>query len=250
MCMDMFSVLMLLFAQGISLDQGIELEASQAGGVKVVVEGAPAVRKKLKNPKPEYPEKALKDSVQGSVRIWFVVNKSGKVSKSRVDSSSGHKVLDKAALAAVKGWVFASANVVDTGYALFTYYIGSDLPQAGTIKTGGLQIGPPSLSDLSNEPTTAAAVTKITTKIRKKPSVKIKSKTKIKYPDEAKQAKESGTVTLRIRLKPKGEIAGIDVVSSSGSKALDQAGLDCVKNWKFYSKSEAAVEVDFLFELK
>ena len=235
----------MLLGQGLD----VELDANKAGSVKVTLEGPIAVRKKVKNPPPIYPDEALADSSQGTVRIWLVVSKDGAVTSAKVDSSSGQKLLDNAALDAVKSWAFAKAEVVDTGYATFRYSIGSGLLDVGTGLPDVIDISAPAL-ELGDKPQTLIAVAKVTTEIRKKSSVEIKSKTKLDYPDKAKEARESGTVTVRAYLKAKGDIIRVEVVSSSGSETLDKAAADCVKSWKFYTKSEATVEVDFIFELQ
>jgi periplasmic protein TonB len=58
------------------------------------------------NPPPYYPNIARKRNAQGTVVILALVNESGKVEDARVETSSGHALLDEAAVTAVKSWEF------------------------------------------------------------------------------------------------------------------------------------------------
>ena len=69
----------------------------------LIVEAQPAY---LKNPPPRYPAIAKRRGYQGTVILEVLVSMDGAVKEVRVFESSGHKVLDKAAIKAVKGWLF------------------------------------------------------------------------------------------------------------------------------------------------
>jgi TonB family protein len=58
-------------------------------------------------PAPVYPEMARAAEVEGTVQLLVLVNKEGRVENARV--VSGHPMLDDAALAAVRTWVFKPA---------------------------------------------------------------------------------------------------------------------------------------------
>jgi protein TonB len=58
------------------------------------------------NPPPLYPKIARKRGYQGNVVLEVLIDKQGKVTDLRVYSSSGHSILDKAATASVKKWLF------------------------------------------------------------------------------------------------------------------------------------------------
>ncbi|MDY6792998.1 MAG: energy transducer TonB [Thermodesulfobacteriota bacterium] len=58
------------------------------------------------NPPPLYPLIARKRGYQGHVILEALINQQGKVIDIRVFSSSGHSILDKAAMASVKKWSF------------------------------------------------------------------------------------------------------------------------------------------------
>ena len=58
------------------------------------------------NPPPKYPRIARKREYQGTVMLHVYVDSKGKVSDVELSESSGYKILDKAAIKAVKGWFF------------------------------------------------------------------------------------------------------------------------------------------------
>ena len=72
----------------------------------VVREAVPLYRV---NPPPEYPRLARKRGYQGTVVLDVLVDQNGKVGNLRLFTSSGHSILDKKAMASVKGWLFEPA---------------------------------------------------------------------------------------------------------------------------------------------
>lgn len=56
------------------------------------------------NPPPAYPQEAIRAGVQGVVKLRMTVASDGRVTKVDVVESSGHGVLDRAAVDAVKRW--------------------------------------------------------------------------------------------------------------------------------------------------
>jgi protein TonB len=68
-----------------------------------VQEATPLYRQ---NPVPEYPLIARRRGYQGTVVLEVLVSRDGKVKELNLSASSGHSVLDRAALASVKGWLF------------------------------------------------------------------------------------------------------------------------------------------------
>lgn len=58
------------------------------------------------NPPPEYPDQARRRQLQGTVVLEVSVSREGKVEQLAVHEGSGHNILDRAALAAVKEWLF------------------------------------------------------------------------------------------------------------------------------------------------
>jgi len=58
------------------------------------------------NEPPVYPNLARKRGQQGTVVLQVLVNGQGRVDDLRLNASSGHSMLDRAAVAAVKKWIF------------------------------------------------------------------------------------------------------------------------------------------------
>ncbi len=91
-------------------DQTISTEASKAPirtepvpDFKSLKEATPLYRR---NPPPKYPRMARQRGYQGTVILEVLIDQNGKVSDQKVFTSSGHVMLDKAALSAVKEWLF------------------------------------------------------------------------------------------------------------------------------------------------
>ncbi len=68
--------------------------------------------------KPAYPADARDEGVEGMVSLTLTVGPSGRVSSARVESSSGDRRLDRAALEAVRSWTYSpslkNGNAVET----------------------------------------------------------------------------------------------------------------------------------------
>lgn len=64
----------------------------------------------LKNPRPAYPRRAKREGWQGTTLLRVSVQASGKPGAIGVQKSSGHPVLDEAAVEAVTRWTFVPAT--------------------------------------------------------------------------------------------------------------------------------------------
>ncbi|MCL7489140.1 MAG: energy transducer TonB [Desulfobulbaceae bacterium] len=69
----------------------------------VVVEARPLYRQ---NPPPPYPGKARHRRLEGTVILEVQVSSEGSVDDLRIKESSGHRILDQAAMSSVRKWVF------------------------------------------------------------------------------------------------------------------------------------------------
>lgn len=67
----------------------------------------------LRNPPPVYPRRMLRRGVEGTVMVRAQVLEDGSCHHVKLKSSSGHAMLDAAALKAVKGWQFVPARKGD-----------------------------------------------------------------------------------------------------------------------------------------
>ncbi len=64
--------------------------------------------------KPIYPRLAIKQNLEGAVKIEATVNSFGKILDVKIVQSSGHKILDDAAVSAVLLWTLKPTNKVFT----------------------------------------------------------------------------------------------------------------------------------------
>ena len=78
--------------------------------VKQVREARPAYKD---NPRPQYPKRARRRGHEGTVVLEVLVDGNGRVKDLRIITSSGHSVLDKAAMKSVNGWLFEPGMVGD-----------------------------------------------------------------------------------------------------------------------------------------
>jgi protein TonB len=74
----------------------------------VVREAAPLYKS---NPPPEYPRMARRRGLEGVVTIEAKIDRNGRVEELRLFAGSGHSILDKAALKAVRAWQFSPGTV-------------------------------------------------------------------------------------------------------------------------------------------
>ncbi len=75
---------------------------------RVVLRATPLYRV---NPPPRYPRLARRRGLEGAVLLEVLVDVSGRVADIRIASSSGHAILDRAALEAVRRWRFTPGMV-------------------------------------------------------------------------------------------------------------------------------------------
>ena len=79
------------------------VEIASAPPVQPLREAIPMYRE---NPRPQYPKVARRRGYQGTVLLDVLVDQEGRVADLKVLRSSGHKILDKAAMRSVKTWLF------------------------------------------------------------------------------------------------------------------------------------------------
>jgi protein TonB len=87
-------------------ERSVSLPASPPSDEKII-----SVRPRYgENPKPVYPAEARKKGYQGEVLLRAEVLSNGRVGDVELKKSSGHEILDRSALAAVKQWKFIPAR--------------------------------------------------------------------------------------------------------------------------------------------
>lgn len=81
-----------------------------SGPVAIPAEPAEAEPIVIDGPKPEYPAVSLREGHQGKVVLAVRLDDDGRVVEAQVLSSSGHRVLDAAAIKAVRRWRFNAGS--------------------------------------------------------------------------------------------------------------------------------------------
>ena len=88
-------------------ERGVDSDGGAAGGAAGPdTTEIPARPRYRENPPPVYPEQARRRRIEGTVVLEALVNGGGSVHHLAVQASSGHPLLDEAALRAVRGWRF------------------------------------------------------------------------------------------------------------------------------------------------
>lgn len=83
-------------------------EKAPAAEIKAAVKQAVRLARPLYriNPSPKYPEIARRRGFEGNIVIEVLVGSNGIVLDLRISSSSGHPILDRAAVRSIKNWTF------------------------------------------------------------------------------------------------------------------------------------------------
>jgi len=76
---------------------------NDSGTEQTTIEATPLYRQ---NPPPDYPPLARRRGQEGTLQLDVLVNSRGGVNEVRLAESSGHDLLDRAAMAAVQAWLF------------------------------------------------------------------------------------------------------------------------------------------------
>ncbi len=96
------------------VDHGETVVPNGSGETPVPGDGGPVsgiALQYLSNPKPAYPREALRDGLQGTVMLRVVVDEAGHPIEVSIATSSGHRVLDRAAREQVlRKWKFVPAR--------------------------------------------------------------------------------------------------------------------------------------------
>ena len=96
-------------------------EEREAVEEELVSEEALAVRSLLESPEVDYPKAAYLRKIEGTVVLIMIVNSEGIVTEVEVIQSSGHRLLDRAALAAARGYRFEAGEESMTVNKSFTF---------------------------------------------------------------------------------------------------------------------------------
>jgi TonB family protein len=183
---------------------------SAGAGAAIKQEPQQAKVKVIHKVDPVYPEEAEREGVEGKVVLDVTVEQNGEVSMAKV--LSGHKLLQQAAVDAVKQWRFAN-SVNDSVTIQLTISF--------------------SLSGSATEPQT------------REPALTNTHKVEAVYPEEAKRQHIQGQVAIEIKVNDKGEV--VDARAVGGHDLLRQSAVDAAKQFRFSNNRHATVTATITF---
>jgi len=166
----------------------------------------------VRQSKPSFPTGALERNSEGVVKLRLVITKEGAIDHAVVVKSSGDRDLDEAAQREVLTWKM----------------------KRGAIKPVDLIQGREVLIDFREEAAVAARYSDrvVAGFANVNGADKWRSAPFPSYPMEARLRHEQGTVRLKVKIGPKGNVEQVQVLQSSGYKALDDAAINAVQRWK------------------
>jgi len=196
---------------------------------------------------PNYPPMARKALIQGKVVLKLEINKSGDVE--RLQLISGHPMLARAAIDAVKQWKYKPFLLNGDPIAVETrtsvnFTLSNNPPAEGVVgdMPGGIPRGEQGWI-ISNVPVEAArfGVVRVSHGVM---AGLLVSKVAPEYPVDAKKQHVEGTVVMTVNVDKEGKVSNIKLIS--GHPLLAPAALDAVKLWKYrpYLLNGAPVEVE------
>jgi protein TonB len=184
-------------------------------------------------PKPYFPPAALEANAQGFVRLRVILKKDGTVDHVVIVQGSSNRVLDDAARRGVLKWKLKHA----------------------AIKPSDVTAGREVVIDFREEAAVAAVYPDGTIAAFGKEDTISQTAGKLwrsapfpSYPVEARQFHQTGTVLLRVAIGKNGNVAGVQVLQSSGHRILDDAAVRAVRLWKAqpqYAGRKGTVPVHF-----
>lgn len=145
---------------------------------------------------PFYPVEARHFGQQGRVLVRTLVDAQGRPAQVEIKDSSGHALLDQAALDAVRLWSFTPGTRHGLPEPMWTV-VPISFSLEGKVHPGVSKSRPPL------------------------------------YPPEARQLGQQGRVVVRALVDAQGQVAHVEVKESSGHALLDQAALATVRGWAF-----------------
>jgi TonB family protein len=198
----------------------------QSGG------GADASAPKLEHTvPPEYPALAKMARIEGDVVLQATIDEDGKVTNLEVES--GHPLLVKSALDAVRQWKYSKPAVAPMHFEVTVHF---ELPKATNGESTQPQAG-------------NAAEARVESGGNDSSAPKLEYSVPPGYPPLARMARIQGDVVLRVTVDGRGKVIELEV--KDGHPLLVKAALDAVRQWK-YSKPAVVpmhFEVTVHFEL-
>lgn len=193
----------------------------------------------VKQVQPDYPEEAMKQSLEGLVWLQMLVGEDGTVVETKVQKSDA-EVFNKAAIKAGSQWVFKAAMLN-----------GKPVASWITVPFRFKLMGSKQESDGPRAKERLETADKATVERGPEPIKQVQPS----YPQAAKKDKIQGKVWVKAWVDETGNVAEASVEKSEAS-VLDSAALAAVKQWKFkpaISKGKPVslwVTIPFQFKLQ
>lgn len=161
---------------------------------------------------PSFPTAALNRNSEGVVKLRIIVKHDGSVDHAVVAKSSGDPDLDNAATHGVLSWRM----------------------RRGAVKSADLTEGREVLIDFKEEAWVAAKYANgvIASFDDTKSADKWRSAPFPPYPMDARMSHEEGTVIVQTKIGANGNVEQVELLQSSGHKALDDSAVGAVRHWK------------------
>jgi TonB family protein len=178
-------------------------------------------------PPPTYPAEALATCARGTARVLIKVDAQGAVRKTSLDTSSGNRFLDAAAVQATRTWTFHPKRVEgqpQAGEAIVPVVFVDPCPMELAVEDPRVRtVLPPPGWDPKASPQGWAPYE----------DTRGRSAHPVATPKAALKACVGGVATLRVRVAANGVAADVALATSSGNADLDRAALDAARDWLY-----------------
>jgi TonB family protein len=166
-------------------------------------------------PRPHYPYEAREKGITGhGVAILSVDPRTGIVKAVRMEPSTGHKILDDAALEAFRQWRFKPGSVPEVNVPI--RFVMNRVP-------------PNNLGGVHNAVYTARPL----------------------YPAEARSKRWIGTGVVLVDVDQKtGQVTSARMLQSTGHQVLDEAALNAFRQWRFKAGTAREVNIPITFTMR
>ena len=180
---------------------------------------------------PPYPAKAKQAGIEGAVWIKSLVNKKGEVVESMLGKSSGHDMLDKAALAAAEKCKYKPALQNSQPVAVWVTF-KTDFVLDDCEGDKKAQKAEKAKKDQEAKKAKATHITKDEfVEVASMPEV-IHTESPV-YPEKLAQAGISGVVMVKSMVASDGSVKNAEVAKSSGHDMFDKAALKAAYKCKY-----------------
>jgi TonB family protein len=162
-------------------------------------------------PKPRYPYEARARWLTGRGLVLLIVNpRTGYVTSERIWESTGHKILDDAALEAFRQWQFKPGRVDKVKIPI-------------TFTMSGVPLSGRALAVYAARP---------------------------QYPAEARSKRWTGTGIVRVDVdRETGQVTSARMLQSTGHQILDEAALNAFRQWRFRPGTVSHVQIPITFTM-